>query len=904
MSRPLIHGLILAALFVRPSLAQCAIWDSAFPQPGMQGVWAIQEFDDGSGAALYAGGEFLTAGAANVKHIARWTGASWSPVGEGMDGYVQALQVFDDGSGPALYAGGVFTIAGRVNASHVAKWNGTSWSALGSGVDGEVFALRVFDDGSGPALYVGGSFTTAGGVSANYIAKWNGTSWSALGSGVDGYVVALQVFDDGSGPALYAGGGFTSAGGSSANLIAKWDGSSWSALGSGLQGGVVWSLAVFDDGYGSALYAGGEIYGAGQWVVGDIAKWNGTSWSQVDAGVDNEVHALLVFDDGSGPALYAGGSFKIADTYIPAPGIARWNGASWSAVGSGMNREVYTLHAFDEGSGSALFAGGIFNDAGDVGTGGIAKWNGASWSALSPGDGTDSDVLALEVFDDGTGPALYAGGQFQTAGEALADSIAKWNGTSWSPLGSGMRLAGDIANVWTLAVFDDGAGPALYAGGDFTTAGGTPAAGIAKWNGVSWSALSSGMNGVVYALKVFDDGSGPVLYAGGGFSTAGGTTARCIAKWNGTTWSALGIGLGGSSSNVRALEVFDDGFGPALYAGGGFFIAGGASANYIAKWNGAAWSTVGGGTNLDVLALHVFDDGSGDALYAGGAFTVAGGTSASLIAKWNGTSWSALGAGLNGIRPSVLSLRAFDDGSGSALYAGGFFTVAGGTSANYIAQWNGTRWSEVGGGTDGVVFALRDFDDGHDADADLFLGGGFSRAGDLPSSFISQWHGCGTSSFCSGDGSIGACPCANNGLPGHGCDNSSSTGGARLSVSGVASLAYDTVSFHASGEKPTALSIVSQGQSQIAPVAFGQGLRCVAGNLKRLYVEHSVGGEFSAPTGAEPSVHARSAALGDAIPAGSSRYYYANYRDQNVLGGCSPANTFNATQSLRVIWAH
>jgi hypothetical protein len=207
------------------------------------GVFALTVFDDGSGPALYAGGQFTTASGMAANNVAKWNGTSWSAMGTGMDGSVQALTVFDNGSGPALHAGGFFTTAGGVAANDIAKWNGTSWSALGSGMNDGVFALTVFDDGSGPALYAGGYFLAAGGVAANDIAKWNGTTWSALGSGMGGtypYVSALTVFDDGSGPALYAGGYFsTSPAGDS--YLAKWGGCSpppspWTNLGSGLAG--------------------------------------------------------------------------------------------------------------------------------------------------------------------------------------------------------------------------------------------------------------------------------------------------------------------------------------------------------------------------------------------------------------------------------------------------------------------------------------------------------------------------------------------------------------------------------------------------------------------------------------------------------------------------------------------
>jgi hypothetical protein len=524
--------------------------------------------------------------------------------------------------------------------------------------------------------------------------------------------------------------------------------------------------------------------------------------------------------------------------------------ATWDqAVGAqGVHGEVFALQSFNDGTGAALYVGGAFDTAGGFAANNIAKWNGTSWSAL--GSGFDNTVNAIQVFDDGSGPALYAGGEFSSAGGVSASAIARWNGASWSSVGGG--ITGFAHFVRALAVFDDGTGAALYAGGLFFLAGGNRASCIAKWDGTNWSALGAGLQGgQVFALRVFDDGSGSALYAAGSFEVVGGASANNIAKWNGTSWSALGAGLGDSASTVYALEVFDDGSGPALHAGGSFTTAGGTSVHNIAKWNGASWSDVGGGTDRFVTALQAFDDGSGGALYAGGSFGAIGGTNASRIAKWDGANWSPLGSGV-------------------------------------LHHW---------------VTALTVFDDGTDADADLFVGGAFSTAGGAPANNIAKWQGCGTTSFCFGDGSVVACPCANNGSPGHGCDNSAHTSGALLSVSGAASLASDTVLFDASGEKPNALSVLTQGQTQVNAVPFGQGLRCVSGHLVRMYVEHATNGAFSAPTGSEPKVHARSAAAGDTIASGSSRYYFAYYRDPTVLGGCPSTSTFNSTQSLRLIWS-
>jgi len=128
-----------------------------------------------------------------------------------------------------------------------------------------------------------------------------------------------------------------------------------------------------------------------------------------------------------------------------------------------------------------------------------------------------------------------------------------------------------------------------------------------------------GIGGSVLSLTVYDDGSGPALYAGGYFGNAGGVPASGLARWDGSSWTGVG---GGVSGLVRAMTVYDDGRGPALYVGGFFRTAGGVPANNIARWNGSSWQSLGGGTNGEVLALKVYDDGRGPALYVGGQFTI------------------------------------------------------------------------------------------------------------------------------------------------------------------------------------------------------------------------------------------------------------------------------------------
>src|SRR5580765_8468778 len=125
------------------------------------------------------------------------------------------------------------------------------------------------------------------------------------------------------------------------------------------------------------------------------------------------------------------------------------------------------------------------------------------------------------------GSDVYIGGDFTSVGNVLATDIAKWDGQTWSALGSGMNASGQ-AFVYRMAVAPNGD---IYAGGQFTSAGGINATNVAKWNGVAWSPLGLGIgnpppsNIPVMAMAL----SGSNLYVGGGFTNAGGLNIKALA---------------------------------------------------------------------------------------------------------------------------------------------------------------------------------------------------------------------------------------------------------------------------------------------------------------------------------------------------------------------------------------
>ena len=73
---------------------------------------------------------------------------------------------------------------------------------------------------------------------------------------------------------------------------------------------------------------------------------------------------------------------------------------------------------------------------------------------------------------------------------------------------------------------------------------------------------------------------------------------------------------------------------------------------------------------------------------------------------------------------------------------------------------------------------------------------------------------------------------------------------------------------------PSSLAIFLQGDVNVSGgVGFGDGVRCVGGMIKRLDVASASGGSAAFPGPDDLSITARSAALGDPIAAGSTRWY-------------------------------
>lgn len=317
-----------------------------------------------------------------------------------------------------------------------------------------------------------------------------------------------------------------------AHVVGLEDGE-WSALAGGTNGANVYAMTTAPDG---TLYIGGDFTTAGGGAAAKVARWNGTAWSALGAGVPGTVYALAVGPDGS---VYAAGAF-------PNPhNVMKWNGAAWSDLGgAGTNGAIiYALAVAPDGT---LYAGGAFTSIDGVAANRVAKWNGAAWSALGAGLASDAALTLAVAPSNGY---LYIGGTFVVAGGVTVNSITYWDGAAYHALETGADNA-----VQKILFASDGT---LYAAGLFHTLGATSAAHVGSWNGSHWYALGSGVNDEAYALAVTDDGT---LYVGGAFTTAGGVSvADRLAQWSGTTWAALDIDLP-STPSVWTLTARGDNF--------------------------------------------------------------------------------------------------------------------------------------------------------------------------------------------------------------------------------------------------------------------------------------------------------------------------------------------------------
>lgn len=223
------------------------------------------------------------------------------------------------------------------------------------------------------------------------------------------------------------------------------------------------------------------------------------------------------------------------------------------------------------------------------------------------------------------------------------------------------------------------------------------------------------------------------LIIAGNFSTLY-NSAKNIAQWNGSDWQSLGAGVtnGNNSAPIITMALYNSN----LIAGGFFDSAGGQPTSCIAQWNGSSWLPMGSGVaptyfyngGIGVTSMVIYN---GNLIVAGG-FLNAGVANTASIAQWNGTTWQTVGGGTKGVYEQYIQSITIYNGN---LIAGGLFDTIGGQHISNLAQWNGTSWSSIGK-ANGTIYCVFTYNGNVIVQGNADTIGGIST-----SSGYAEWNG-------------------------------------------------------------------------------------------------------------------------------------------------------------------
>ncbi|MGP1309773.1 MAG: hypothetical protein ACTS27_06215 [Phycisphaerales bacterium] len=369
-------------------------------------------------------------------------------------------------------------------------------------VGGSVQVVRTIGD----TLYVGGGFNSIEGLNQPNWGRIDLNTGVPMGFGnsaPDNFVTDFFEFDDGTGTQLYITGSFNSVSVNGMPLpnskgLVRWDGNTINTVPNTPLTG------IFDFMFDGLVYNGrlvvGGSGGTAQAQKPTLAFWDGVTWTKLSQEFSGLVAPVILTMAEFNGDLYIGGRFATFDADLNDPNnpvvssnnIIRYNADTdlFTSVDGGVFRfgsnvsQVLAMKVFDDGSGEKLYVGGRFDRLGSMAgevSPAVARWTGSEWEAMPGFPQSGREVRSLEVFDG----ELYAVGNFETTGDGTVTcrKFAKWTGSEWVEVGDG--ILGGVANdnPGTIAPVDDGLiiGGSFLSVGNGTGPGAGAANGLAKW---------------------------------------------------------------------------------------------------------------------------------------------------------------------------------------------------------------------------------------------------------------------------------------------------------------------------------------------------------------------------------------------------------------------------------------
>jgi trimeric autotransporter adhesin len=351
------------------------------------------------------------------------------------------------------------------------------------------------------------------------------------------------------------------------------------------------------------------------------------------------------------------------------------------------------------------------------------------WAGLGKFNHGVASLSADSISDE-----LYIIGGYSQFNSDTLGGIGRWNGNIMKSFGCGVGWdcntpiipASFYPNVNAIVRYNND----IYVTGYFYIAGNITVNSLARWDGFSWNNIGTGLKGTDgsigsgLALKVINN----ELYVCGDFDCVAGISANCIAKFNGTIWSSVNnfprISIAGSANRIYDVVFFNN----ELYVCGNFYNSSLGIYNII-KWDGVNWVSVGNGIRgsvIDVNNMLIYKN----KLVVAGRFSKSDhiNNPGENIGYWDGNQWSELGSGTDGM---IWDIKVFNND----LYACGAFQHAGNIVAEELAKWDGSKWCGYGTLFDNIVTTLDFY---HDT---LYIGGGFWTINGDSISRVAKWIG-------------------------------------------------------------------------------------------------------------------------------------------------------------------
>lgn len=352
-----------------------------------------------------------------------------------------------------------------------------------------------------------------------------------------------------------------------------------------------------------------------------------------------------------------------------------------------------------------------------------------NWEQL--GKGTNWEVR--RIYADTIDNLLYIGGNFKYIGDPLVsddtlavNGIAKWEGVGYSALASGQDFCDNFSCSPILAIsrFQD----EIYCSTTVGSFSGVPVKGIAKWDDTNWQPVGEGLSqefnqdGTAYSFLIDND----KLLVGGGFTLIGTDTVFGLASWDGASWHSLGFpSVPSFFPFIFAMTIYNG----ELYIAGNFqALINGQITSDVARFDGTEWHEVGGGLKgafAFANDLIVFNN----ELYICGNIEKSAGNAGNMIMKLQNGAWVDVAGGVS---YQIHDMVIFND---DLYVSGGFDFVGGNIPASNIAKWTGEKWCSLGSEFNNAIETMEVLND------ELYVGGGFTEIDGIPINNIAKWIG-------------------------------------------------------------------------------------------------------------------------------------------------------------------